>query len=79
MSEEMGIFETMYNCRAMRRLDKREVPQESLEKLIERRTKHLLDQIPRTLAGLSCADLTVKQAELAGTLIVSVSRIIWHR
>ena len=35
MSEEMGIFETMYNCRAMRRLDKREVPQESLEKLIE--------------------------------------------
>ncbi|MGB0998088.1 MAG: nitroreductase family protein [Pseudomonadales bacterium] len=35
MSEEMGVFETMYNCRAMRRLDSREVPQESLEKLIE--------------------------------------------
>ena len=35
MSEEMGIFETMYNCRAMRRLDSREVPQAMLEKLIE--------------------------------------------
>ena len=35
MSEEMGIFETMYNCRAMRRLDSREVPQATLEKLIE--------------------------------------------
>ena len=35
MSEEMGIFETIYNCRAMRRLDRREVPQAMLEKLIE--------------------------------------------
>lgn len=35
MSEEMGIFETIYNCRAMRRLDNREVPQAMLEKLIE--------------------------------------------
>jgi nitroreductase len=35
MSEEMGIFETMYNCRAMRRLDSREIPQAMLEKLIE--------------------------------------------
>ncbi|MEM7016561.1 MAG: nitroreductase family protein [Pseudomonadota bacterium] len=35
MSEEMGIFETMYNCRAMRRLDQREVPEELLVKLID--------------------------------------------
>ena len=35
MSEEMGVFETMYNCRAMRRLDTREVPEEQLLKLIE--------------------------------------------
>ena len=30
----MGIFETIYNCRAMRKLDSQEVPQEDLEKLI---------------------------------------------
>ena len=35
MAEEMGVFETMYNCRAMRRLDTREVPQAMLEKLVE--------------------------------------------
>ena len=35
MSEEMGLFEAMYNCRAMRRLDTREVPEELLVKLIE--------------------------------------------
>lgn len=35
MSDEMGIFEVMYNCRAMRRLDTREVPEELLVKLID--------------------------------------------
>lgn len=35
MSEEMGLFEVMYNCRAMRRLDTREVPEELLVKLID--------------------------------------------
>ncbi len=35
MSEAMGIFETMYNCRAMRRLDTKEVPEELLVKLID--------------------------------------------
>ena len=35
MSEEMGIFEVMYNCRAMRRLDTRPVPEELLVKLID--------------------------------------------
>ena len=34
MPEEMGLFDAMYNCRAMRRLDTREVPEESLIKLI---------------------------------------------
>lgn len=34
-NEEMSIFDVMYNCRAMRRLDKREVPEEQLVKLIE--------------------------------------------
>ena len=34
MASEMGIFETIYNCRAMRKLDSREVPQGDLEKLI---------------------------------------------
>jgi nitroreductase len=35
MADEMGIFEVMYNCRAMRRLDTREVPEELLVKLID--------------------------------------------
>jgi nitroreductase len=35
MSKEMGLFEVMYNCRAMRKLDTREVPEADLLKLIE--------------------------------------------
>ena len=34
MSEEMDLFDVIYNCRAMRRLDTREVPEEHLIKLI---------------------------------------------
>ena len=35
MAEEMSLFEVMYNCRAMRRLDTREVEEEKLKQLIE--------------------------------------------
>ena len=35
MAEEMGLFEVMYNCRAMRRLAPDPVPQELLVKLID--------------------------------------------
>ena len=35
MSEEMSVFDTMYHCRAMRRLDTREVPEALLIKLID--------------------------------------------
>ena len=35
MAEEMSLFEVMYNCRAMRRLDTREVEEEKLRQLIE--------------------------------------------
>ena len=35
MSEDMSVFEAIYNCRAMRRLDSREVPEELLLKLID--------------------------------------------
>ena len=35
MSDEMGVFETIYHCRAMRRLDTREVPREELLKLVD--------------------------------------------
>ncbi len=31
---EVGLFETMYNCRAMRKLDTKEVPEEHLVKLV---------------------------------------------
>ena len=35
MSEQIGLFEAIYNCRAMRRLDSRPVPEELLIKLID--------------------------------------------
>lgn len=35
MSEELSLFETMYHCRAMRRLDSREVPEDLLVKLVD--------------------------------------------
>ena len=35
MSAEMGVFETMYNCRAMRRIKPDPVPEELLLKLID--------------------------------------------
>jgi nitroreductase len=35
MSEEIGLFEAMYSCRAMRRLDTKPVPEEMLIKLID--------------------------------------------
>ena len=34
-SNEMNVFDVMYNCRAMRRLDSKEVPQETLTKLVD--------------------------------------------
>lgn len=35
MSEEMGVLETIYNCRAMRKLESDEVPEELLVKLVD--------------------------------------------
>ena len=35
MSEDPGIFEVMYNCRAMRRLSSEEVPEDVLLRLVE--------------------------------------------
>jgi nitroreductase len=35
MAQEMSVFETIYNCRAMRRLETREVPEDLLLKLID--------------------------------------------
>lgn len=35
MSKEMGIFDVIYHCRAMRRLDSREVPEQLLVKLVD--------------------------------------------
>lgn len=64
MSEQMGIFETMYNCRAMRRLDKREVPQESLEKLIEAANQAPSGSNTQNARWIIVRDPTVK-AELA--------------
>ena len=33
-TNQMGLFDVMYNCRAMRRLDSREVPETLLRDLI---------------------------------------------
>ncbi|MDA0978798.1 MAG: nitroreductase family protein [Proteobacteria bacterium] len=35
MSDEMSLFDAIYNCRAMRRLETREVPEELLIRLID--------------------------------------------
>ena len=35
MADEMGVFETLYNCRAMRRLKPDPVPEELLLKLVD--------------------------------------------
>ena len=35
MDEDLNLFDAIYNCRAMRRLDTREVPEELLVKLID--------------------------------------------
>jgi len=35
MTDEMGLFDVMFNCRAMRRIDSKEVPEELLVKLID--------------------------------------------
>lgn len=35
MAVEMGIFEVIYNCRAMRRLKRDPIPEELLVKLID--------------------------------------------
>lgn len=35
MTKEMGVFDVIYHCRAMRRLDSKEVPEEMLVKLID--------------------------------------------
>jgi len=35
MSEEMSLFDVIYNCRAMRRLDSKEVPEALLVKLVD--------------------------------------------
>ena len=34
-SDQMGVFDVIYHCRAMRRLDTREVPEELLRKLVD--------------------------------------------
>ena len=39
MSEQMGVFDVMYNCRAMRRLSSEPVPEATLLKLIEAATQ----------------------------------------
>ena len=35
MSEDLSIFDAIYNCRAMRRLDTREVPESALTQLVD--------------------------------------------
>ncbi len=64
MSDEMGVFETMYNCRAMRRLDSREVPEEMLEKLVDAANQAPSGSNTQNARWIIVRDPTVK-AELA--------------
>lgn len=64
MSDEMGVFETMYNCRAMRRLDSREVPKEMLEKLVDAANQAPSGSNTQNARWIIVRDPTVK-AELA--------------
>lgn len=64
MSNEMGVFETMYNCRAMRRLDSREVPKEMLEKLVDAANQAPSGSNTQNARWIIVRDPTVK-AELA--------------
>ena len=64
MSNEMGVFETMYNCRAMRRLDSREVPEEMLEKLVDAANQAPSGSNTQNARWIIVRDPTVK-AELA--------------
>ena len=78
MSEEMGIFETMYNCRAMRRLDSREVPQAMLEKLIE-----AANQAPSGSNTQNARWIVVRAPEYriltARSLVVVVGEEVWSQ
>ena len=61
MSEEMGLFEAIYNCRAMRRLDTREVPEELLIKLIDAANQAPSGGNTQNARWIAVRDPTVKQ------------------
>ena len=69
MASEMGIFETIYNCRAMRKLDSREVPQEDLEKLIS-----AANQAPSGSNNQNARWIIVRDLEVKPNLRNSIER-----
>ena len=62
MTEEMGIFDVIYNCRAMRRLDTKEVPEELLVKLIDAANQAPSGSNMQSARWIVVRDTAVKQA-----------------
>lgn len=61
MSEDMGIFDAIYNCRAMRRLDTKEVPEELLVKLVDAANQAPSGSNMQNARWLVVRDAAVKQ------------------
>ena len=62
MADEPGIFEIMYNCRAMRRLKPDPVPEELLLKLVDAGNQGRQAQCP------GCAWIIVREEQREGSL-----------
>ncbi len=60
-TEQMGIFDVMYNCRAMRRIKPDEVPEELLVKLIEAASRGPTASNTQTSRWLVVRDADIKK------------------
>ncbi|MEM7004010.1 MAG: nitroreductase family protein [Pseudomonadota bacterium] len=71
MTEQMGIFDVMYNCRAMRRLSSNDIPEATLTKLIEAANQAPSGSNRQSARWIVVRDAAVK-AELAALNKTSV-------
>lgn len=62
LDDEMGLFDTMYHCRAMRKLDTKPVPQELLVKLVDAANQAPSGSNMQSGRWMIVQDPTVKQA-----------------
>ena len=62
MADPMNLFEVMYNCRAMRRLESREIPEDLLVKLIDAANQAPSGSNQQRARWVIARDPAVKQA-----------------